>query len=164
MYLYIILLDVLLGLTIWILSNINWRAFKLNFFNRRIFNINGLFKSNFIDSQVLFAAKFNVLGNISFIKHIDTSKAYTLIMENFGNEIKAVHQYNTFDYTENKALFNVTIFVLKNERIVEIGYDYAEIFYSDKHYNWANALLTDLANCKVDRTKVIGFARSEVMN
>jgi hypothetical protein len=165
MYLYIMFLFLLLRLIIWILSNINWRAFKLNPFNRKIRNINSLFKNNFIDSKVLFATRFNALANISLIQQIDPSKAYALVMENFGNEITAVHQYNTFDYNEDKVLFNMTIFVLTNERIIELGYNYAEILYTGKDYNWANALLSDLANFRVtDRTKVIGFVNSEVMN
>jgi len=150
---------------IWVLSKINWRFFKLNFFTRRILNINCLFENNFIDSKVLFATRFKALANISLIKHIDTSKAYALVMENFGNEITAIHQFNTFDYDEKKVMFNLTIFVLKNKRIIELGYDYAEILYTGNHYKWANALLSNLADFRVtDRIKVIGFVNSELMN
>jgi hypothetical protein len=165
MFMYIMFLFLLMRFAIWIISNINWRALKLNLFNRRISAINGLFINNFINSQVLFATKFNALANISLIKQIDSSKAYALVMEKFGNEITAIYQYNTFDYNENKTLFNVTILVLKNKRIIELGYDYAEILCTGKNYNWANALLSDLANFRVtERKKVIGFVKSEVMN
>jgi hypothetical protein len=165
MFIYVMFICLLMRLIIWIVSNINRRVFKLNFFTRSIRNVNRLFENNFIDAQVLFATRFNALANISLIQHIDTSRAYTLIMENFGNEMTAVHQYNTFDYDKGKALFNVTIFVLRNKRIIELGYSYAEILYTGKDYNWANALLSDLANFRVTaRTKVIGFVNSEVMN
>ena len=165
MYLYIMFLWLLARLIIWIISNVNWRAYRLNFFTRRLANINGLVTNNFINSHILFATKFNTLANISLIKYIDSSKAYALIMDSFGNDITAIHQYNTFDYNESKVLFNMTIFVFRNERIIELGYDYAEILYTGKDYNWANALLSDLANFRVtERTKVIGFANSEVLN
>jgi hypothetical protein len=165
MYLYVMFLFLLMRFIIWMLSNINWRFFKLNFFTRRIRNINSLFENNFIDPKVLFATRFKALANISLIKHIDTSKAYAMIMENFRNEITAVHQFNTFDYNEKKVLFNLTIFVLKNKRIIELGYDYAQILYTGNHYKWADALLSNLANFKVtERTKVIGFVNSELMN
>ena len=147
------------------LSNINWRVFKLNFFNRRISNTNNLFGSNFIDPKVLFAIRFKALANISLITQIDASKAYALVKENFGNEITAVHQYNTFDYKENQVFFIFTIFVLRNKRIIALGNDYAEILYTGKDYNWANALLSDLANFRVvNRIKVMGFANTEAMN
>ena len=165
MYLYVMFLWLLARLIIWIISNVNWRAFKLNFLTRRIININGLFTNNFINSHVLFATNFNTLADICLIKYIDISKAYALIMEGFGNDIVAIHRYNTFDYNESKVMFNMTIFVFRNERIIELGYDYAEILYTGKDYTWANALLGDLANFRVeDRTKVIGFVNSEVLN
>src|SRR5579862_8511270 len=130
MYLYIMFIFLLMRSAMWVSGNIDWSFFKLNFFSRRILNINSLFENNFIDPKVLFATKFRALANISLIKNIDTSKAYALIMENFRNEVMAVYQFNTFDYNENKTAFNLTIFVLKNKRIVELGYDYAEIFYT----------------------------------
>jgi LPS O-antigen subunit length determinant protein (WzzB/FepE family) len=165
MYLYIMFIFLLMRSVIWVSGNINWRSFKLNFFSRRTLNINSLLGNNFIDPKVLFAIRFKALANISLIKHIDTSKAYAMIMENFRNEITAVHQFNTYDYNEKKALFNLTIFVLKNKRIIELGYDYAEILYTSKHYKWADALLSNLADFRVtERTKVIGFVNSELMN
>ena len=86
-------------------------------------------------------------------------------MENFAKEITEVYQYSSFDYGENKTLFNVTIFVLTNNRIVEVGFDYVEILYKSNHYDWAGNLLAQLAQCKIaERTKVIGFARSEIWN
>ena len=165
MFLYVMFLWLLARLIIWIISNVNWRAFRLNLFTRRLANINGLFTNNFINSHVLFATKFNTLANISLIKYIDSSKAYAVIMEGFGNDIVAIHQYNTFDYNESKVLFNMTIFVLRNKRIIELGYDYAEILFTAKDYNWADALLSDLADFRViDRRKVMGFANSETMS
>ena len=165
MYLFVIFLFALMGPIIYSLSSTRMRKFNFNFFGERIRNINSLFENNFIDSRVLFATRFNTLANISLIKHIDTARAYTMILEKFENEITTVHQYNTFDYNESKVLFNMTIFVLRNKRIIELGYDYAEILFTAKDYNWADALLSDLADFRViDRRKVMGFANSETMS
>ena len=165
MYLFTIVLVLVVRLIIWWPGKINWRALKLNFFNRRIAGITGLFENNFINAKAWFVTKFNALPNIGLIKDIDTCKAYALIMANFENEITAVYQYNTFVYNENSALFIITIFVLKNKRIIQLGYDYAEILYTGRHYKWTNDLLGDLANFRITgRTKVVGFANAEVMN
>ena len=162
MYLFIIFLLALMGPFIYSLSSTRMRKFNFNFFGERIRNINSLFENNFIDSRVLFATRFNTLANISLIKHIDSARAYMMILEKFKNEITTVHQYNTFDYNESKVLFNMTIFVLRNKRIIELGYDYAEILFTAKDYNWADALLSDLADFRViDRRKVMGFVNSE---
>lgn len=165
MFLYTMLLFVLVRFVIAMTGHVQWRNFRLNISGRKVRFNNNLFGNNYIDSKVLFAARFNALPNISLINYIDSSKAYALIMENFGNEVTAVYQYNTFDYNESKTLFNRTIFVLRNKRIIELGYDYAEILYTGRDYAWANILLSDLANFRVNiKTKVIGFAHSGVMN
>ena len=165
MYLFVIFLFALMGLIIYSLRSTRMRKFNFNFFGERIRNINSLFENNFIDSRVLFATGFNTLANISLIKHIDTTRAYMMILEKFKNEITTVHQYNTFDYNESKVLFNMTIFVLRNKRIIELGHDYAEILFTGKDYNWADALLSDLADFRVtDRRKVMGFVNSETMS
>ena len=118
MYLYIVFIFLLVRLAIWVLSNIKLKAFALNFFNRKIRNIDSLFENNFIDSKVLFATRFRALANISLVRPINASEAYAMIVKNFAGEITAVYQYNTFDHDQKKALFNMTIFVLKNKRII----------------------------------------------
>lgn len=140
-------------------------ALKLKVFKRKIRNIDIVIRNNFIDSQVLFATKFKALANVSVMKEIDSTKAYALVKKEFDNEITAVYQYNTFDYRESKALFNVTVFVLSNERIIELGYDYAVVLYTGRNYSWTTNLLAELATCRVAaRTTVIGFANAESKN
>lgn len=165
MFLYIMLAFIIVRLFGLFVSNLKASVLKLNLFKRRLRNIDVLIRNNFIDTQVLFATKFNALANVSVMKEVDSTKAYAFVTKKFANEITAVYQYNTFDYTKNKALFTVTIFVMRNERIIELGYDYAVLLYTGKDYPWANNLLAELVACRVaERTKVIGFANQQVMN
>lgn len=130
----------------------------------RIRYVDGLFVNNYIDSKVFFVSRFKTLANISFIRDIDVTKAYALIMENFAADVTEVYQYSSFDYAENKALFIMTIFVLRDGRVIELGYDYAEVLFTNDHYGWANDLLANLANCRMaERTKVMGFIRPEAI-
>src|SRR5664279_4574504 len=134
MFLYIMLAYIIVRLVILLVRNLKIPALKLNLFKRRIRNIDVLIRNNFIDTQVLFVTKFNALANVSVMKEIDSTKAYAFVTKKFANEITAVYQYNTFDYTKNKVLFTVTIFVLRNGRIIELGYDYAVLLYIGKDY------------------------------
>jgi hypothetical protein len=130
----------------------------------RIRYVNGLFVNNYIDSKVFFVSRFKTLANISFIRDIDVTKAYALIMESFGADVTEVYQYSSFDYAENKVLFMMTIFVLRDKRIIELGYDYAEVLFTNDHYSWANDLLASLSDCRMaERTKVMGFIRPETI-
>jgi hypothetical protein len=132
---------------------------------RRTMYVTGLFTNNYIDSKVLFVTRFRVLANISFIRETDATRAYALVMENFAGEVVETYQYSYFDYAENQALFTMTILVLKNRRMIEIGHDYVEVLFSADQYSWANGLLKDLANCRVaERTTVMGFVRAETVS
>ena len=165
MLLYIFLVWLIIRLLISIVRKINWKSLKFKSAKMKTTYTNGLFVNNFIDSNVLFVTRFKALANIGIIRFTDPSKAYAMIVERFSNEITEVYQHSAFDYHEGKALFNVTILVLKNKRIIEIGCDYTVILYSGNHCIWAHALLADLANCRIEeRAKVMGFARTEVMN
>ncbi len=165
MFLYIMLVFVMVRLLVFVISKIKMPVLKWNVSKRKISDINVLIRNNFIDSQVLFATKFKALANVSLMKEIDSTKAYAFVKKKFDNEITAIYQYNTFDYSESKALFNVTIFVLSDERIIELGYDYAVVLYTGRNYSWTTNLLAELANYRVAaRTTVIGFANAEAMN
>jgi hypothetical protein len=165
MFIYIMLAYIIVRLVNLLVRNLKIPALKLNLFNRGIRNIDVLIRNNFIDTQVLFATKFKALANVSVMKEINSTKAYAFVKKKFENEITAVYQYNTFDYSESKALFNVTIFVLSDERIIELGYDYAVVLYTGRNYSWTTNLLAELATCRAAaRTTVIGFANADAMN
>ena len=155
----------LIGIGIWLLIEIVSLLIRNAASSKnRIRYVNGLFVNNYIDSKVFFVSRFKRLANIAFIKDIDVTKGYALIMENFADEVIEVYQYSSFDYTENKALFNMTIFVLTGNRMIELGYDYAEVLFTNDQYSWANGLLASLANCRMaERTKVMGFIRPEAI-
>lgn len=161
MTIYILLIGICIRLLIEVVAMIIRSAARSK---NRIRYVNGLFVNNYIDSKVFFVSRFKTLANISFIRDIDVTKAYALIMENFAAEVVGVYQYSSFDYTENKALFIMTVFVLTDNRMIELGYDYAEVLFTNDHYSWANDLLASLANCRMaERTKVMGFVRPEAV-
>lgn len=161
MTIYILIIGICIRLLIEIVAMIIRNAERSK---NRIRYVNGLFVNNYIDSKVFFMSRFKTLANISFIRDIDITKAYAIIMENFSDEVIDVYQYSSFDYAENKALFIVTIFVLRDKRMIELGYDYAEVLFTNDHYRWSNDLLASLANCRMaERTKVVGFVRPEAV-
>lgn len=165
MFLYTFFAWLIVRLLIAIAGSSKSGVSKLKSFKMRTTYRNGLFVNSFIDSKALFVTRFKRLANIGIIRYTDSTKAYAMIMEKFSGEIEEAYHYSSFSYDENRALFYATIFVLKDKKIVEIGFDYTVLLYTSKHYSWATTLLEDLANCRVEeRTKILGFARPEVMN
>ena len=119
----------------------------------------------------MFVTRFNQLPSIAVIIQIDVSKAYKLITEQLREQVIQIHQFNMFDHNEQKCYFTVTLFELSNNRIIELGSDYAEVLYTAAQYDWMAMLLKDLSACKAEieitetkTAQVIGFARAAEMN
>ena len=62
--------------------------------------------------------------------------------------------------------FNNTLFVLKNNRLIELGNNYCQVLHTKDQYGWGQTMVKELSVFHVtgDGNKVIGFARSNIMN
>ena len=73
-----------------------------------------------------------------------------------------------FDHYEQKIFFNNTVFVLTQNRMIELGKGYAQILHTPKDYIWSNNLMKELAKFKIAetpvQTQIVGFARQSEMN
>ena len=161
----IIIVLVMARLILYLAAKLNWRWRRPGISLGRM-PLNNIFQNNYIESKAFYAARFKRLPCISFINEVDSTKAYAMIMERCGIEVKAIYQYSSFDYAEGKALFNMTIFVLKDRRMIEVGTNYVELLFGNDQYNWANGLLADLASCRIlaERATVMGFVRPGPVN
>lgn len=135
-----------------------------NFFRARIQNMNGLFNGHFIEVKSFYALEFNAVPCISFIGELDVTKAFSFIKERYSYQIKSIYQHAYFDHEEKKMLFNNTIFVLHNKRMIELGSNYCQVLFTNMQYAWANELINDLVQFRkvaepAKETRVIGFAR-----
>lgn len=170
MFLYIFVAVILIRVILIILGKVDLTAWKFGF-KRKTKYVAGLFMNNYVDSKVLFMTRFKEIPSIGVITEVDVTKAYAFITKTFGFEITDIHQATMFDYNEGSSYFNVTIFELRDKRMIELGNGYAEVFYTKLSRDWATALIKDLAECKIEmdvnRVKaptVIGFARAMEMN
>ena len=150
--------------------NILKRRYKMNFrFNRKISNLNMLFNGHYIDVKALYVLRFSGIPCVSFIGETDATKAYAYINNTFGADIKQVYQHRYFDHDHGGTFFNNTIFIMTNERMVEIGSNYCHLLHNDLDYDWARQTLEALAAFRLAttntaQTQVIGFAKQTSMN
>jgi hypothetical protein len=170
MFLYVVAAFIIIRIIIIILESIDITAWKINP-KRKTKYVTGLFVNNFIDSKVLFVARFKEVPSVGVITQVDSCKSYALITERLGHQIVDAHQLNMFDHNEGGCYFTMTIFELADRRMIEIGNGYVEIMYTRPHYEWAMSLLKNLAACKIETEQaeakaptVIGFARAMEMN
>lgn len=132
---------------------------------RKIRNVIGLFNGYFIEAKALYALEFDAVSCVSFIGEVDTTKAFALFNEKLKNDIVTVYQHSYFDHNEKKMFFNNTIFVLTNNRMVELGNNWCQFLHTPEQHGWANALIEELSQFRiVNNEPVIGFARQAVAN
>ena len=136
-----------------------WRFTK-----RKMADTIGLFSGHYIDVRVFYVMSFDTMPCINFIGELDSSRAFHYINETFGVELKSIYQHSYFDHNERSVLFNNTIFVLTDKRIVELGNNYCQILFSADHYTWANRLLNDVSAFRIQNEPSIGFVRQTNVN
>lgn len=132
---------------------------------RKINHVVGLFNGYFIEAKALYALEFDAVSCVSFIGEIDPTKAFALINEKLKNDIVTVYQHSYFDHNEKKIFFNNTIFVLTNNRMIELGNNWCQALHTQEQHGWANAVIEELSQFRiVNNEPAIGFARQEVAN
>src|ERR1051325_8966968 len=128
-------------------------------FRRKIRDTLGLFNGHFVEAKAFYALKFDAVSCISFIGEIDTSKAFAWVNENMKAEVLSTYQHSYFDHNEQKMFFNNTIFVLTNQRIIELGNNYCQVLHTQHQYGWANEVIKSLSPFRIiNNEPAIGFA------
>jgi hypothetical protein len=136
-------------------------------FGRKIKDVGALLQAHYFEVKAWYIKEFDRIPCVSFIGELDTTKAYAYINEQFTYEIVAVYQHAYFEHDEKKMYFNNTVFILTNNRMLELGSNYCQVLHTNKQYTWANELIRNLAEFRMlvekERT-VIGFARQTTDN
>ena len=137
-----------------------------NLFRTKLSRVNTLFLGHYVDPKVFYTVQFNEVPCMSFIADLDTSKAFYFIQSTYRNQVKAIYQHNYFDHDKREFFFNNTVFVWKNKRMIELGNNYCQVFYTKDQYDWGQTMIKELSVFHVagDVNKVIGFARNNHVN
>ena len=122
-----------------------------NFTNHKMINANSVFGDDLMDSKSLYLYLFNILPSKHFISGIDGEKAYYAFKEKFADLIECEYQYRWFKKSEKKYQFDETVFVLKNNCLVEMNH-YLEILHDGKQEEFINQC-TDLFQAFKEKRK-----------
>lgn len=134
-------------------------------FRRKINDTIGLFNGHFLEAKAFYALEFDAVSCVSFIGDIDTGKAFELISESLKADIVTTYQHSYFDHNEQKMFFNNTLFVLPNQRMIELGNNWCQILHTQHQYGWSADLVKRLSAYRiVNNEPVIGFARQAATN
>jgi hypothetical protein len=125
------------------------KKFMDNLNNQRTMDANSVFGRRFLNSMSLYLYKFNNLPSRHFIANIEGEKAYKYFKEAFADLIVSEYQYRWFK--KKKFQFDETVFILRNNCIVEID-EYCEILHDGKQHDFIEQC-TELMNRFKERKK-----------
>jgi SpoVK/Ycf46/Vps4 family AAA+-type ATPase len=103
--------------------------------------------SNYINAIALYLDMFHIIPNMLDIHSIDAEKACKEFIE--MNENKILDIITKEQYSKNKhGEFEETYLILENEILVLLCYNYAEIYFQEKHITEAKQLAINLSKYK----------------
>jgi hypothetical protein len=128
-----------------------------------------LFNGHYVDIKVLYVQQNRMVPCICYIGEMDIDKAFIFIKDHFKDQITDVYQHYFYDHEKKNNFFNNSIFVLKNNRMIELQQNFCQVLHSRGDYKWANQLVNDLVQFRIVQvapvhTKIIGFAKQTEMN
>lgn len=94
-------------------------------FLKKINTNSGLFNGHFVDVKAFYVWKFNEIPCITFIGDMDITKAFAFVKDNCKADKTATYQHSYFNHADQQVYFNNTIFVLTNNRMIEVADEYA---------------------------------------
>ncbi|MFL5742330.1 MAG: AAA family ATPase [Flavisolibacter sp.] len=112
-----------------------------NLIHQKTIDGNSVFGRRFLNSKSLYLYQFNNLPSLHFIGNIDGTKAYKAFKEVFADLIVSEYQYRWFKSEKKGFQFDETVFILKNNCIVEID-SYCEILHDGRQADFIDKCTT----------------------
>lgn len=134
-------------------------------FNRNTTDLAALVQGHFVEVKALYALQFDAVPCVSFIGELNIALVLEFLNTHYIGEVKRVYEHAYFEHATQQMLFNNKIVVLDGKRMVELGNNYVQVLHTPSQYNWAHALVKELAAFRVvQHEPVIGFARPATAN
>ena len=114
----------------------------------------GLFDEHFIEPKAFYLEEFGTVPCVNYIGVIDTLKAFEIMESNKYGKVQTVYQRNFYNWQMGRMEFSKTLFKLKNNIMVRLGEDWADIYFSPDNYNLANEILLEFKTYKAPQKEV----------
>jgi hypothetical protein len=112
-----------------------------NLFNQKVISANNVFTDNFLDINILYLYRFNMLPGVNFIAHIDGNKVFHAILEKFPANIQHIHQRKWYKRQNKKFEFDNTIIVMDNNCMLEMDKNWCEILHDGRNDEFIQSLI-----------------------
>jgi hypothetical protein len=134
-------------------------------FGRKYRDTASLYNGPYMEVRALYTMEFDRVPCMTYIGSVSAADVFRHIKTSMRDAIRTTYQHNYYEHSESELLFNFTVIVLEEDRMIEIGPGYCQLLHGPEHYGWARSLAAALAEFRiVEEQPAIGFARSHAMN
>ena len=83
-----------------------------------------------------------------WVGQVNTEKVLDYIKTEYAETVKGIFQYSEYQRKKGKAVYDITIVLLNENCLVELGISYCEVLYAHEDYAMAHALIKEISRFK----------------
>jgi len=110
-------------------------------------------ESRFILTKTFFLQTFGAIPSITWVNQLNITKVRAYIAANLSGQIQATHQHAEYNHSRKKVITTLTVWVLDNQCMIEVGENYCEIFHTQQNAAFAHTLVKELSKFKESTKK-----------
>jgi hypothetical protein len=107
-----------------------------------------VFDNSYIDVKSYYLQEFGTMPSLSFVGNLHVRKAFDYVNEGNAGKVLDVYQRTYYNWQLKKQESIKTVFKLENRLLIEIGHDYAEIFFPRDRETFVDKLVAVLVEQK----------------
>jgi len=112
---------------------------------QEILNLNSIFQQHFLEPKNFFMYCYQQPPCITWVDMLNTEKALKYLKDEYGDVITRIYQYSKYERKKRRTEFSRTVITFRDNCIVELCSDWADILYTHEDYEMANALVKELS-------------------
>jgi hypothetical protein len=100
-----------------------------------------IFDNSYIEAKAFYLKEFNRAPCVTYVSNVESTKVFEYISKGNAGRVLTTYQSNYYSWQHKKQFFSRTIFKLEGKVMIELGHDYAEIFFSNDLFDYADKLM-----------------------
>lgn len=111
------------------------------------------FNNSYLSMRDFYVNRFGKIPSVTSVWQVDGGEVYQLLRREHGELIKDAFQTCTYDHEEAIQRFEVTVLVLRNRIVVEIGASYVQFYFAQAQMDTVTALINQVAVLRLPQKK-----------
>jgi hypothetical protein len=112
-----------------------------------------IFDHQYVEGKAFYINRFRQVPCICWVDDVDAGKAFNFLKQNYDADIIDVFQCSDYNAEKEILEFRKTIFVFKDQRVIEISYSYVTIFHNNHQFDFGRELSKALGKLKTENKK-----------